>query len=309
MRDARILPFCSVHPRVCGEHLTDAADHYRMAGSSPRVRGTLLRSLRRRYRHRFIPACAGNTAPSTAADIASNGSSPRVRGTPQSHPEAANHISVHPRVCGEHLVISIAILVAFGSSPRVRGTRPYRGHQLLGIRFIPACAGNTCRWAATRRRRSVHPRVCGEHPSAARRGARWIGSSPRVRGTRVDADPARVNVRFIPACAGNTGPHRGRVSGDAVHPRVCGEHTRWRCLAWVARGSSPRVRGTQIVSPRPHGVERFIPACAGNTAAVRPTRTPSPVHPRVCGEHGISAKPRYFAVGSSPRVRGTHRRG
>ena len=34
---------------------------------------------------------------------------------------------------------------------------------------------------------------------------RSIGSSPRVRGTLVVADAMQADLRFIPACAGNTG--------------------------------------------------------------------------------------------------------
>ena len=74
-------------------------------------------------------------------------------------------------------------------------------------------------------------------------------------------------------------------------------------------------------------VSRFIPACAGNTAAytaisahtsgssprVRGTRRARPcaswrpsVHPRVCGEHVRWQRFERALFGSSPRVRGTH---
>ncbi len=71
----------SVHPRVCGEHVTSVLQNPPWPGSSPRVRGTPSSRARRSTVSRFIPACAGNTwrpAPSS----------------PQK--------SVHPRVCGEH---------------------------------------------------------------------------------------------------------------------------------------------------------------------------------------------------------------
>src|SRR5690625_1936647 len=71
-----------VHPRGCGEHDCHHIDHLNISGSSPRVRGTLMRRLQVFPLPRFIPAGAGNTA------------------TPaQSAPAAA----VHPRGCGEHL--------------------------------------------------------------------------------------------------------------------------------------------------------------------------------------------------------------
>ena len=73
-------------------------------------------------------------------------------------------------------------------------------------------------------------------------------------------------------------------------------------------------------------MERFIPACAGNSALesyalknkdgssprVRGTRhargasrPASSVHPRVCGELDGKLTPETLATGSSPRVRGT----
>ncbi len=74
-------------------------------------------------------------------------------------------------------------------------------------------------------------------------------------------------------------------------------------------GSSPRVRGTQrrlVQIGQPH---RFIPACAGNTTKPLFRRAGTAVHPRVCGEHTATDEPGTFLGGSSPRVRGTPRRG
>ncbi len=91
-----------------------------------------------------------------------------------------------------------------GSSPRVRGTRDHRADVAARVRFIPACAGNTVVVHVPVRRKSVHPRVCGEHEARLDLGVQRIGSSPRVRGTR-QANAARLaRNRFIPACAGNT---------------------------------------------------------------------------------------------------------
>ena len=73
-------------------------------------------------------------------------------------------------------------------------------------------------------------------------------------------------------------------------------------------GSSPRVRGTRfdaIVDDVERGI---IPACAGNTRRGRAKHQGARDHPRVCGEHRLSASPSRRTVGSSPRVRGTPRR-
>ena len=152
----------SVHPRVCGEHEAAHIAVESGAGSSPRVRGTHATPPRPRPCVRFIPACAGNTYPSSA--------------TPRRNP-------VHPRVCGEHVSHDAITANASGSSPRVRGTQPRRRGGLRRRRFIPACAGNTAQVLPTCLLQTVHPRVCGEHVLSPFEVVDHGGSSPRVRGT------------------------------------------------------------------------------------------------------------------------------
>jgi len=50
-----------------------------------------------------------------------------------------------------------------------------------------------------------------------------------------------------------------------VHPRACGEHQRLASDLLASLGSSPRLRGTQILKMGGTGISRFIPAPAGNT--------------------------------------------
>ena len=131
-----------VHPRVCGEHFPKHSWTKPRSGSSPRVRGTHTVGRARHERHRFIPACAGNT---------------------RSPASVWRRSTVHPRVCGEHHLNQPSTSALPGSSPRVRGTHHRRRHRRTPHRFIPACAGNTPLRRARRPCPSVHPRVCGEH--------------------------------------------------------------------------------------------------------------------------------------------------
>ena len=179
----------------------------------------------------------------------------------------------------------MARVCSAGSSPRVRGTpTASRVNTLIG-RFIPACAGNTAMASTPSATRTVHPRVCGEHGAAA-----------------VHAYPRR---RFIPACAGNTPNICSGVSLATVHPRVCGEHHSVRPPLDDLHGSSPRVRGTRHLGRAPATMNRFIPACAGNTTRATHAKPTRPVHPRVCGEHDCTVRIVDWSTGSSPRVRGT----
>ena len=86
---------------------------------------------------------------------------------------------------------------------------------------------------------------------------------------------------------------------------MCGEHDRAAHIGSLFAGSSPRVRGTRDGRPVRPALQRFIPACAGNTSPASSTSTATTVHPRVCGEHASRHRPLRLSPGSSPRVRGT----
>ena len=161
-RPAGRMPCSWDHPRVCGEHLAASAKPQPWSGSSPRVRGTRAVVVGRVVENGIIPACAGNTAASSATE---------AKG------------SDHPRVCGEHFVAEVVGECFQGSSPRVRGTLLSGAEHDAAPGIIPACAGNTRPRRARRALRRDHPRVCGEHSGTLAFIGSLAGSSPRVRGT------------------------------------------------------------------------------------------------------------------------------
>ena len=148
--------------------------------------------------------------------------------------------------------------------------------------------------------------MCGEHDGQYFRILGSVGSSPRVRGTHVRHRRAEGVHGIIPACAGNTAPRMIKRASSRDHPRVCGEHMGTLHVSDAAVGSSPRVRGTPVFSPSVCVRFGIIPACAGNTRVLALRLREVRDHPRVCGEHSAGLSARQTAVGSSPRVRGTH---
>ena len=213
----------AVHPRACGERASSHTHSFDPAGSSPRVRGTAQHYRARDFSTRFIPARAGNGAISATTVQApsvhpracgerllrtdtlsrSRGSSPRVRGTGPNasihikllrfipapagngsyRPESTFYPPVHPRACGERVAVETIISDSIGSSPRLRGTVLYRPLDLTCQRFIPAPAGNGRSAHGALRRRTVHPRACGEREPDQTFEVVIDGSSPRLRGT------------------------------------------------------------------------------------------------------------------------------
>ena len=92
-------------------------------------------------------------------------------------------------------------------------------------------------------------------------------------------------------------------NGD--HPRVCGEHPLVYAQRSEIPGSSPRMRGTPVRLEWIRGENGIIPAYAGNTSTTRLPLRKHWDHPRVCGEHAVSASDSIMQTGSSPRMRGT----
>ena len=194
-------------------------------------------------------------------------------------------------------------------------------------RFIPAPAGNGSPRRRRPRRTPVHPRACGERLVDVQTTDQLAGSSPRLRGTGHDLEPAQVVPRFIPAPAGNGAVDVFGAHSRAVHPRACGERATPACAGPHTAGSSPRLRGTGMrASGSVIGGGRFIPAPAGN-GVCRPVPRNGPagssprlrgtgpecsenmawktVHPRACGERFKRTKRVSAIPGSSPRLRGT----
>ena len=130
------------------------------------------------------------------------------------------------------------------------------------------------------------------------------GSSPRMRGAPLEADPSASGHRIIPAYAGSTQTRTivDRASWD--HPRVCGEHMFNRAIPLIDRGSSPRMRGARLLVRGHLETIRIIPAYAGSTLLGVYPACASPDHPRVCGEHERGQSGERFQRGSSPRMRG-----
>ena len=212
---------------MCGEQQAKCLTARRVAGSSPRVRGTARTEIRRLQAERFIPACAGNRL---------------------CHLRLRQIWPVHPRVCGEQSKSPPQTSPGSGSSPRVRGTDTPSHTLPHPHRFIPACAGNSVDPVAGGATPTVHPRVCGEQVRARPCDPARAGSSPRVRGTAFLDLLDRDFPRFIPACAGNSQPNGIKVPSAPVHPRVCGEQGPTLCQTNAVVGSSPRVRGTGLLT-------------------------------------------------------------
>ena len=112
----------SVHPRLRGELILVLRPALIHIGSSPLTRGTLCMKVIHPDHSRFIPAYAGNSC---------------------SLFFEANRQAVHPRLRGELWTPFSSLFPPVGSSPLTRGTQNADYLREIGVRFIPAYAGNS----------------------------------------------------------------------------------------------------------------------------------------------------------------------
>ena len=270
------------------------------------------------------PRSCGANAMTGYSNRVTIGSSPLVRGQPI-HVNKRLVLLDHPRSCGANDSLYHRLDFAHGSSPLVRGQRRGRTLAVHGERIIPARAGPTCiagqvPWCST-----DHPRSCGANPTIYLVSFFCSGSSPLVRGQRVDTCASYVSRRIIPARAGPTiniiiTSHFHSGSSPLVrgqlrvyyrnlycypdHPRSCGANIECRQDIAEAYGSSPLVRGQRSRRSTWTASGRIIPARAGPTRWWIPPTSFRADHPRSCGANGVVDAREGGRHGSSPLVRG-----
>ena len=210
----------------------------------------------------------------------------------------------HPRVCGEKRQCQEDGDNVHGSPPRVRGKAMVYFIVSLWSRITPACAGKSQSFSGFQMGRGDHPRVCGEKGMQQALQCTLKGSPPRVRGKDVLHILCDVRRGITPACAGksNLGYCLRLVPRD--HPRVCGEKIQHGNKKQNTKGSPPRVRGKELLSPLHWSTGRITPACAGKSSSAKSPFSAGRDHPRVCGEKLRSLISVFQIGGSPPRVRG-----
>ena len=160
------------------------------AGSPPRMRGKLIRSIMQIPNVGITPAHAGKTE------------------SPQPRPR---RLRDHPRACGENLAVLVLSAAEKGSPPRMRGKLTCSPATAVCGGITPAHAGKT---ALTQSRKSStwdHPRACGENLLKHCLSLSLLGSPPRMRGKHNVCPTVHVLHRITPAHAGKTQPER--ISG------------------------------------------------------------------------------------------------
>ena len=143
---SRKLASCSLrgsrdHPRACGEQSDWRSTLRPEMGSSPRVRGAVIRLVAPALNVGIIPARAGSSRMTSIRPTASWD---------------------HPRACGEQHLDRGLSRVRSGSSPRVRGAVIHFIITKLLNGIIPARAGSRSDVGLPSALGRDHPRACGE---------------------------------------------------------------------------------------------------------------------------------------------------
>ncbi|KFI61968.1 hypothetical protein BCUN_1809 [Bifidobacterium cuniculi] len=178
---------------------------------------------------------------------------------------------------------------------------------MLSVRIIPAYAGQLCAERSRVGAFSDHPRIRGA--TGLRHGTTPCssGSSPHTRGNCGRQGIRRLQIRIIPAYAGQLA--RPLMSLETVpdHPRIRGATAAFEEGAERWRGSSPHTRGNCRAVSSPLACRRIIPAYAGQLAGMSSVIGYLPDHPRIRGATRAAPLPLETRVGSSPHTRGNCR--
>ena len=171
-------------------------------------------------------------------------------------------------------------------------------------RSIPASAGEAELGEIYQIRLRVNPRQRGG--SSARRldAYSFRGQSPPARGKLLPFLACVLNIRSIPASAGEATPPATKAGAPRVNPRQRGGSKRgWWWLA-CAEGQSPPARGKQVAQEIVRKREGSIPASAGEAMEEESRGSVLGVNPRQRGGSSIDARNSGEALGQSPPARG-----
>ena len=126
-----------------------------------------------------------------------------------------------------------------------------------------------------------------------------------MRGSLILDTQGVPGIGIIPAHAGLTHFRKNYTEGPRDHPRACGAHVSRTLPAELRKGSSPRMRGSQLPAALPVRLIGIIPAHAGLTTTGTSNDPVVRDHPRACGAHLKHHSDALLTEGSSPRMRGS----
>ena len=272
-----------VYPRPRGGTGDNAFDNDANRGLSPPTRGNRPRRFAAARRSRSIPAHAGE---------------------PGDNPIPLRARSVYPRPRGGTARREPPANAGAGLSPPTRGNQRGDGKAHPRIRSIPAHAGEPRNHRHLPTPSGVYPRPRG---GTRRRPppSRWeIGLSPPTRGNRTTISPAIVQMRSIPAHAGEPStphtPHRN----SKVYPRPRGGTRSRLTRRRLCAGLSPPTRGNLQHRRNPQAVVGSIPAHAGEPSLSSARRSRRTVYPRPRGGTAQTRAQPNEHGGLSPPTRG-----
>ena len=215
---------------------------------------------------------------------------------------------VYPRARGGAYLHPCVAPAYDGLSPRTRGSQTPDPVVRLGVRSIPAHAGEPPWAAGSWGCRRVYPRARGGAIAITAAAKAGKGLSPRTRGSRIDYADARRDERSIPpAHAGEPLRAVERTVLTEVYPRARGGAVWRRSPNRKGMGLSPRTRGSLLLSAARFRAERSIPAHAGEPASQEVDSLASEVYPRARGGAGRAGPATPPLRGLSPRTRGSRR--
>ncbi len=211
------------YPRGRGGACSWCGAPYRVAGLSPRTRGS--------------PRVGGRRPVARGPIPADSGEPPRSRSRPCRN-------TAYPRGRGGALMLKEVAPHGEGLSPRTRGSQTRRESHFWELGPIPADAGEPWDRARGFRTSRAYPRGRGGAALRSQVDLFMEGLSPRTRGSHVARQPPVMKLGPIPADAGEPGLGGCVCIPGGAYPRGRGGASLASSPRQEDQGLSPRTRGS-----------------------------------------------------------------
>lgn len=151
----------------------------------------------------------------------------------------------------------------------------------------------------------LHPRMHGEHETAARQFGAVSPQPSHARGTLALSIGHRQRDAATPACTGSTTTRLRRGNRPGLNPRVHGEQPNRPAMVGLRQPPPPHERGARPEALHCAGRQPSTPAYTGSTTIRNRPAMGRSLNPRMHGEHSAFTCLSLGVLPPPPHTRGT----
>ena len=249
------------------------------------------------------PRTYGATILASTVSLGAYGTSPHLRGNPGCRRPLYFNRGDIPAPTGQPFSPP-PLSLALGTSPHLRGNPGVLPLRSFRTGDIPAPTGQPWRFAFAFFSDWGHPRTYGATLAFCLCVLFGLGTSPHLRGNRLDNHRRIPTLGDIPAPTGQPCPCKAIREPSPGHPRTYGATQDGGWLPVRPVGTSPHLRGNLSPDSLRRLLSGDIPAPTGQPTLKPGMAATAAGHPRTYGATNAWPWRRQHSEGTSPHLRG-----